>query len=114
LTPRERYAALAPVYEWLVPDSLLTPEDSVGAFAEVIEELDQGARVLDCAAGIGQLAVGLRLNGFEVIATDASTAMVERTRRLARDHGVGLQTAVCSWNELLEQGTEQLYLYGDS
>jgi 2-polyprenyl-3-methyl-5-hydroxy-6-metoxy-1,4-benzoquinol methylase len=103
-TEREPYASLAPVYKWLIPEPLLTPEGSVAAFAQVIEELDSEARVLDCATGLGQLAVGLRLNGFNVSAMDASPAMVERTRRLAAEHGVGLHTAVCGWDQLLEQG----------
>ena len=40
-----------------------------------------GARVLDCACGTGTLAVGLALRGHEVVATDASAAMVARTAR---------------------------------
>jgi SAM-dependent methyltransferase len=104
LTHREPYATLAPVYEWLIPESLLTPEAGVAAFAQVIDKLDSGARVLDCATGIGQLAVGLRLSGFDVTATDASRGMVERTRRLATERGVDPQTAVCSWDQLRGQG----------
>jgi SAM-dependent methyltransferase len=102
--PREPYGTLAGVYEWLVPEALLAPEGSVAAFAEVLEALDPGARVLDCAAGTGQLAVGLRLLGFEVTASDASSAMVERTCRLAADRGVELPTVVCGWERLVDQG----------
>jgi 2-polyprenyl-3-methyl-5-hydroxy-6-metoxy-1,4-benzoquinol methylase len=76
----DSYDALAGVYEWLVPEALLTPQGSAAAFADVVDMLPAGARVLDCAAGIGQLAVGLALRGFEVVASDASRAMVERAR----------------------------------
>jgi SAM-dependent methyltransferase len=108
VTRRDPYETLAPVYEWLIPESLLTPEGSVAAFSQVVEELDRGARVLDCATGIGQLPVGLQLNGFAVTASDASPAMVDRTRRLARERGAELQTAVCNWDQLPDQGwTEQ-------
>ncbi len=79
----EAYGTLAAVYEWLVPELMLTPEGSVAAFSEPIGALAPGARVLDCAAGTGELAVGLALSGFEVAATDASEAMIERTRALA-------------------------------
>jgi SAM-dependent methyltransferase len=102
--PREPYGTLAGIYEWLVPEPLLTPEGSVAAFARVVQALDPGARVLDCAAGIGHLAVGLRLLGFDVTASDASAAMVERTRRLAVDRGVEMPTIVCGWEQLVEQG----------
>jgi hypothetical protein len=46
-----RYDPLAAVYDWLVPESLLTPKGSAAAFAEVVVDLAPGARVLDCAAG---------------------------------------------------------------
>ncbi len=101
----EPYGTLAAVYEWLVPDALLTPEGSVAAFAElVVDGLEPGARVLDCAAGTGQLAVGLALRGFEVAAADASAAMVARTRALAAERGVELEAATCAWEELPGRG----------
>src|SRR3954447_16420469 len=98
------YDELASVYDWLVPDDLLAPAGSAAAFSMVADELRPGARVLDCAAGTGQLAVGLALRGFDVTATDASGGMVERTRALAGAHGVGLRTARCAWEELGAQG----------
>ena len=98
------YATLAGVYEWLVTEPMLTPEGSVEAFDWIVDELDPEARVLDCSAGTGQLAVGLRLKGFDVTATDASEAMIERTRQLAAERGVAVRSAVCSWEQLMEQG----------
>ena len=105
----EVYGTLAGVYEWLMPEELLAPEGSVAAFADVVDGLDSGARILDCAAGTGQLAVGLALRGFEVVASDASKAMVERTRALAARHGVELPTVRCAWEELERQGWEQAF-----
>ena len=96
----EAYGTLAAVYEWLVPELMLTPEGSVAAFSEPIGALAPGARVLDCAAGTGELAVGLALSGFEVAATDASEAMIERTRALAAGRGVDLPATVCRWEAL--------------
>ena len=100
----EPYATLAEVYEWLVPEPMLTPEGSVEAFEPIVDELGPGARVLDCAAGTGELAVGLGLKGFDVTATDASEAMIKRTRQLAAARGVALRAAVCRWEQLVEQG----------
>jgi SAM-dependent methyltransferase len=96
----EPYGTLAEVYDWLVPEELLSPEGSAAAF-EGLVELQPGARVLDCAAGTGTLAVGLALRGFGVTATDAGAAMIERTRALAAHHGVELPTRVCRWEELV-------------
>jgi SAM-dependent methyltransferase len=44
------------------------------------------------------------LRGFDVAASDASDAMIERTRLLATAHGVDLRTVVCPWDQLLAQG----------
>jgi SAM-dependent methyltransferase len=98
------YDTLAGVYDWLVPEALLTPEGSVAAFAGVVGGLPAGGRVLDCAAGTGQLAVGLALRGFEVVASDASPGMVERTARLAAEHGVVVPAMTCRWENLEPDG----------
>jgi SAM-dependent methyltransferase len=94
------YDALAEVYDWLVPDALLDPEGAVAAFEPVIERIPAGGRVLDCAAGTGRLAIGLARAGFDVVATDASPQMVERTRVLADRHGVHVHAMVCAWDDL--------------
>jgi SAM-dependent methyltransferase len=91
------YETLAAVYDFLVPDELLTPEGSAAAFAPLLE---RGSRVLDCAAGTGTLAVGLALQGFTVVASDASDAMVERTRALAAERGVALYAETRRWEDL--------------
>ena len=77
------YEGLAAVYEFLVPDELLEPAGAAAAFAALLDGLPAGARVLDCAAGTGELAVGLALRGFDVTASDASPAMIARARALA-------------------------------
>jgi len=100
------YDTIAGVYEFLVPDALLTPEGSAGAFASYAAA---GARVLDCACGTGTLAVGLALRGCDVVATDASAAMVARTARLAAERGVAVETAVCAWEELPARGWEEAF-----
>lgn len=100
------YDMLAHVYEWLIPDELLTPAGSARIFAPLFEPLEGSARILDCAAGTGQLAVGLAACGFHVVATDASAAMITRTRALAASHGVKVDAVTCSWEELPDQEFE--------
>ena len=94
------YDSLASVYEFLVPEALLTPEGSFAAYRQWILDLPPGARVLDCACGLGHLPVGLAQAGFDVTASDASPVMIERTARLAREHGVDVKTRVALWDEL--------------
>lgn len=103
------YDTLAGVYDWLVPESLLTPQGAVDAFAGVIGTLRAGARVLDCAAGSGQLAVGLAANGYDVVASDASAAMIRRTRALAVEHGVEVSAVRCEWEALERQGWQNSF-----
>ena len=52
-------------------------------------ELPAGGLCLDAACGLGETAVWAALNGYEVIALDASEVAVAATRKLADDHGVG-------------------------
>jgi SAM-dependent methyltransferase len=98
------YETLAGVYDWLVPENLRSPEGSAAAFAAVLAEVPSGARVLDCAAGTGQLAVGLARRGYAVTATDASAQMIERARALAARRGVALRAETCAWEELPGRG----------
>jgi SAM-dependent methyltransferase len=88
------YGALADVYDFLVPEALLSPEGSAAAFEDVLAGLPAGARVLDCACGTGTLAAGLALRGFDVSASDASPEMVARARAL------GVRAEVRRWEEL--------------
>ena len=109
------YADLAAVYEWLTPEPLLTPEGNAAAFAPWIDRLPAGARVLDCAAGVGSLAVGLALRGFAAAATDISPAMIERTRTLAAEHGVQVDARVCAWEDLTgEPRFDAVFCVGNS
>jgi SAM-dependent methyltransferase len=102
--PADDYDTLPSVYDWIVPAELVTPAGSAAAFLPYLEQLPPGARVLDCAAGTGPLAVGLAQRGFDVTATDASRGMVERTHALATREGVELTARQCRWEDLDAQG----------
>jgi SAM-dependent methyltransferase len=102
------YDTLADVYDWLVPEVLLSPEGSAAAFDDVLAELPAGARVLDCACGTGTLAAGLARRGFAVSASDASEAMVARTRAL------GVPAEVRRWEELDGGPYDAVFCVGNS
>jgi SAM-dependent methyltransferase len=95
------YDTIAGVYEFLVPDALLTPQGSADAFAGHVGD---GTRVLDCACGTGTLAVGLALRGCDVVATDAGAAMVQRTALLAAEYRARVDASVCTWAQLPGRG----------
>lgn len=94
------YGALAEVYEWLISDAKVTPSAFAAAFDDVVSLLPPDARVLDCSCGTGQLAVGLAGRGVQVVATDASAAMVRRTEELVDELGASLHTVRAGWDEL--------------
>ncbi|MFK4085396.1 class I SAM-dependent methyltransferase [Kribbella sp. NPDC020789] len=94
------YDVLAEVYEWLISDAKLPPAEFAASFDDVLRLLPPNARVLDCSCGTGQLAVGLAGRGMQVVATDASEAMVRRTAELAEEFGAAVQTLQANWEEL--------------
>ena len=108
------YGTLAEVYDFLVPEPLLSPEGSASLFDELLAGLEPGARVLDCACGTGTLAVGLALRGFEVAASDASPEMVARTQALAAERGAALETATRTWAELDGERFDAVLCVGNS
>jgi len=103
---RTAYDDLAQVYDWLVPDALLEPTRAAAAFDAVLALIPSGGRVLDCACGTGQLAVGAALRGYTVAATDASPGMIARTRDLAARYEISLSVAVRAWEDLPAPGAE--------
>lgn len=103
---QDPYEDLAADYEWLKSDGMLRGEFFCSRFAACLNALPYGARVLDCACGTGTDALALRRAGFEVIACDASPAMVRRAHATALAAGVDISFEVCSWAELGERYTE--------
>ncbi|GAB4001866.1 class I SAM-dependent methyltransferase [Nocardioides ultimimeridianus] len=100
MSPLTSYDALAEVYEWLISDAKLTPADFAASFDDVLGLAPRDARILDCSCGTGQLAVGLAGRGLQVVATDASAAMVRRTAELAAEHGAAVRTLQADWQAL--------------
>ena len=112
------YSALAEVYEWLISDGKVAPSAFAAAFDDVVALLPPDARVLDCACGTGQLAVGLAGLGVRVVASDASAAMVRRTGELAHELGASLRTLRAGWDELPahldDAGFDMVFCVGNS
>ena len=94
------YDVLAEVYEWLISDAKLPPAEFAASFDDVLNLLPSNAHVLDCSCGTGQLAVGLAGRGMQVVATDASEAMVRRTAELSEEFGASVRTVRADWQEL--------------
>ncbi|MFD4675412.1 methyltransferase domain-containing protein [Lentzea sp. NPDC058450] len=77
------YDALSGTYDLMFPD---WDASMARQAAQLAEFVPAGARVLDCACGIGTQAIGLALRGYEVVGADlsplaASRAVVEASAR---------------------------------
>lgn len=60
----------------------------------------RGKKVLELGSGAGEGAVFFALQGAEVTATDYAPGMLDVVERVAKFHGVKVQTVVCSAEEL--------------
>ena len=94
------YDSLAEVYEWLISEEKQTPAEFAASFDDVLSLVPSTAQVLDCSCGTGQLAVGLACLGMQVVATDASAAMIRRTAELSEECGAAIRTVQADWQEL--------------
>lgn len=114
------YHELAHDYEWLFPDEAIGSHGTVGATSPgsqdllegILETLPPGARVLDCACGIGADAVALARRGYNVTASDGSASMVAEAQRRSRRFGAEINITHSSWQDLSERvpGTFELIL----
>ena len=78
------YDELAPHYDKLFSDWAEASGQQAGFLSRLFRAygFDAGARVLDCACGIGTQAIGLAALGYDVTASDISEgAMTEADRR---------------------------------
>jgi SAM-dependent methyltransferase len=104
------YVELAHDYEWLFPDEAIGSAAMVGATSPgsrdilegILKTLPRGARVLDCACGIGADATALARRGYNVTASDGSASMVAEARRRSRQFGVEVKITQSTWQELPE------------
>jgi glycine/sarcosine N-methyltransferase len=107
----DSYTELAQDYEWLFADEIVGEQPQFGATSpgnqglleSVLRTIPAGARVLDCACGIGADALALYRRGYAVTATDGSPDMVAETQRRLARYGITLETAQARWQDLPER-----------
>jgi SAM-dependent methyltransferase len=113
----EQYDDFAETYPWLFNDEMLTGEPFLASYEDVLARLAAGARVLDCACGIGVEAIALARRGFAVTGTDISSGMIAQARRRGGDAGVDVHWETCAWDELpehVEPGFDLVVCKGNS
>ena len=96
------YDSMAASYDKLFADW----QASAHSQALILEKLfsafgfDRGARVLDCACGIGTQSIGLASLGYDVTGSDISRAELEEARRRAEENGVKVRLARADFRAL--------------
>jgi SAM-dependent methyltransferase len=85
------YDELASHYHLMFEDWEASIARQAAALAPILErERGAGARLLDCACGIGTQALGLAKAGFEVTGSDLSASAAARTRQEAATRGLNV------------------------
>lgn len=81
-------------------------EGEDGFFVDALREAGC-ERVIDVACGTGFHSVTLARAGFDVLASDGSPRMLEKTRENARERGVDLPVQQADWRWLSDQVEER-------
>ncbi len=82
-------ALLIPLFDIVEAEGLT--ETHLSFLDRALEELPEGARILDLGCGVGRLAIPLAARGYRVTCYDVSPPLLEEARRRARDEGVQLE-----------------------
>jgi SAM-dependent methyltransferase len=95
-SPVAFYDGLAADYDALYDDWWTAAKWHARIVDKVLQKAgaSPGARLLDCACGIGTQALGLARRGYDVTGTDLSDASVARARREADAREIALELAV--------------------
>src|SRR5688572_2745982 len=95
----EFYDTMASTYDQLMPDWPSIVRQDGKDIKELITSLrgEGSLRVLDCACGIGTQAIGLAIEGYDVMATDISSQEVERAKVEAGKFGVDMDFGVADF-----------------
>jgi SAM-dependent methyltransferase len=96
------YDDLAPYYKWLYPDWEASVLKQAAQLDEVIREVSkvQPQYILDAACGIGTQALGLARLGYQLTASDISTAELELARREAARQSLSIDFYAADMREL--------------
>jgi SAM-dependent methyltransferase len=95
-----QYDQFSSDYHWLYSDAVLSGEPFLERHRDLLISIPAGAKVLDCACGIGVHAFALARRGFSVRGSDSSRGMVARARERVQDKEVDLSFVACPWHEL--------------
>lgn len=91
--------------------------DFINEYKDLLNNLEENARVLDSSCGNGIQATALKRYGINVIGTDISEEMINLTQQYAESNNLFFPTKQLSWVELPDNFGEDfdiVFCYGNS
>ena len=87
------YDSLASQYDKLFQDWRAATREQAAILNKLFNAfgVDQTARIVDCACGIGTQAIGLAALGYDVTGSDISEAELAEARARAKENGVKIR-----------------------
>lgn len=87
------YDGLADQYDKFYADWPAAVREEAEFLRGIFEEhgFDRGARILDCACGVGTQAIGLAALGYDVTASDISAGELAEAKKKAAGNGVSIR-----------------------
>ena len=103
------YDSMAAQYDKLFLDWQAATKEQAVILDRIFREegFDRGARVLDCACGIGTQAIGLAALSYPVTASDISDGELSEARKRAEAQGVSIRFAHADFCALSESFSER-------
>ena len=71
------------------------------------EGFDRGARILDCACGVGTQAIGLAALGYDVTASDISAGEIAKAKKKATENDVSIRFKQADFRALADVFSER-------
>ncbi|WP_160680605.1 class I SAM-dependent methyltransferase [Clostridium sp. C8-1-8] len=92
-------------------------DDFINEFKDLLDILDENAKVLDSSCGNGVQATALKRYGIDVVGTDISEEMINLTQKYAESNNLSFPTKRLSWADLPNNFGEDfdlVFCYGNS
>ena len=110
--PKPFYTELTPLYHLIYPDWHRSIERQASMLNSVIREMwgEDVTSVLDVSCGIGTQSLGLARLGYQVTASDLSSAAVDRARSEAKSQGLIIEFSVADMRTAFNHHARQFDL----
>ena len=108
--PVRQYDAFSGDYHWLYSDRALSGIPALEYIQDVLTGAGLKTRILDCSCGIGNFAITLSRQGYDVSGSDGSPGMIEQANLAAKNANLEIPLSCCAWRDLPAHFTDRFDL----